>query len=392
MSNKDYYEILGVNRNASEQDIKKAYRRLARKYHPDLNKDDPKTAEEKFKEVNGAYQTLSDADKRAQYDQLGHDAYQQASQGGGGPGAGGFGGFGGFGQGGFGGFGGGGFEDIFDMFTGGRQRRNGPQQGADLRYNMDITLREAAKGVKRKFSITKNDTCTRCHGNGAEPGSSVDTCPDCHGTGQQRIVRNGPFGQMVNIVSCRRCEVLEKVLREPCRRCHLAAGVAEEMETIEINIPAGADSGVRMCVAGEGEPGTNGGPKGDLYVYIFVKNDPDFERDGDDLYCRKDISFVTAALGSTIKVNTLDGQVELKIPAGTQSETRFRIRGAGMPHLQSSRKGDLYVVVRVAVPRKLNKEEKEALVRFADISGENIKQYKGKESFLDKLIDKMKGN
>ena len=351
MSNKDYYEILGVDRNASEQDIKKAYRRLARKYHPDLNKDDPKTAEEKFKEVNEAYQTLSDADKRAQYDQLGHDAYQQASQGGGGPGAGGFGGFGGFGQGGFGGFGGGGFEDIFDMFTGGRQHRNGPQQGADLRYNMDITLREAAKGVKKKFSVTKNDTCPRCHGNGAEPGSSVDTCPDCHGS-----------------------------------------GVVRRNKTIEINIPAGADSGVRMRVAGEGEPGTNGGPKGDLYVYIFVKNDPDFERDGDDLYCRKDISFVTAALGSTIKVNTLDGQVELKIPAGTQSETRFRIRGAGMPHLQSSRKGDLYVVVRVAVPKKLNKEEKEALVRFADISGENIKQYKGKESFLDKLIDKMKGN
>ena len=391
MSNKDYYEILGVDRNASEQDIKKAYRRLARKYHPDLNKDDPKTAEEKFKEVNEAYQTLSDADKRAQYDQLGHDAYQQASQGGGGPGAGGFGGFGGFGQGGFGGFGGGGFEDIFDMFTGGRQRRNGPQQGADLRYNMDITLREAAKGVKKKFSVTKNDTCTRCHGNGAEPGSSVDTCPDCHGTGQQRIVRNGPFGQMVNIVSCRRCGGKGKIIKEPCHDCH-GSGVVRRNKTIEINIPAGADSGVRMRVAGEGEPGTNGGPKGDLYVYIFVKNDPDFECDGDDLYCRKDISFVTAALGSTIKVNTLDGQVELKIPAGTQSETRFRIRGAGMPHLQSSRKGDLYVVVRVAVPKKLNKEEKEALVRFADISGENIKQYKGKESFLDKLIDKMKGN
>ena len=256
---------------------------------------------------------------------------------------------------------------------------------------MDITLREAAKGVKKKFSITKNDTCTRCHGNGAEPGSSVDTCPDCHGTGQQRIVRNGPFGQMVNIVSCRRCGGKGKIIKEPCHDCH-GSGVVRRNKTIEINIPAGADSGVRMRVAGEGEPGTNGGPKGDLYVYIFVKNDPDFERDGDDLYCRKDISFVTAALGSIIKVNTLDGQVELKIPAGTQSETRFRIRGAGMPHLQSSRKGDLYVVVRVEVPKKLNKEEKEALVRFADISGENIKQYKGKESFLDKLIDKMKGN
>lgn len=390
MSNQDYYQILGVDRSASEAEIKRAYRKKARQYHPDLNKDDPKAAEEKFKDVNEAYQTLSDADKRAQYDQLGHDAYQQASKGGAGSGAGGFSGFGGFGQGGFGGFSGG-FEDIFDMFTGGgRQRRNGSQQGADLRYDMEITLREAAKGITKKFSVTKKDTCDHCHGNGAEPGSQVDTCPDCHGTGQQRVVRNSPFGQMVNVIPCQRCSGKGKIINNHCHACH-GSGIIRRNKTIEINIPAGADTGVRMRVAGEGEPGINGGPKGDLYVYIFVKDDSEFERDGDDLYRRVDISFATAALGSVIKVNTLEGQVELKIPAGTQNGTKFRIRGEGIPHIQSSRKGDLYVVTHVVVPKKLNKEEKEALVKFADVSGENIQQYKGKESFLDKLIDKLKG-
>lgn len=390
MSNQDYYKVLGVDKNATEQDIKKAYRKLARKYHPDLNKDDPKTAEEKFKEVNEAYQTLSDPDKRAQYDQLGHDAYEQASRGGGNPG-GGFGGFGGFGQGGgFGGFGG--FEDIFDMFGGGGGRqRTGPQQGADLRYNIEITLREAARGVKKKFTIYKKDTCDHCHGSGAEPGSSVETCPLCHGTGQQRMVRNGPFGQMMNIVTCSRCHGSGKIIKDPCRRCH-GEGSIKVNKTIEINIPAGADTGVRMRVAGEGEPGLYGGPKGDLFVYIYVKSDPEFEREGDDLYREAEISFPTAALGSSIKVKTLEGEVELKIPAGTQSGTQFRIRGEGMPHLQSSRKGDLYVVVKVMVPKKLNKEQKEALVKYADICGENIGQFKGKESFLDKLIDKLKGN
>jgi molecular chaperone DnaJ len=392
MSNQDYYKILGVDKNATEADIKKAYRRLARKYHPDLNKDDPKTAEEKFKEVNEAYQTLSDPDKRAQYDQLGHDAYQQASQGG--AGAGGFGGFGGFGNGGFGGFGNGGFggfEDIFDMFGGGGRRRQGPQPGADLRYNIEITLREAARGVKKKFTIYKKDTCDHCHGTGAEPGSDVETCPLCHGTGQQRVVRNSPFGQMVNVTVCSRCGGSGQIVKNPCKRCH-GTGAVKVNKTIEINIPAGADTGVRMRVAGEGEPGERGGPKGDLFVYIYVKGDPDFEREGDDLYRDVEISFPTAALGSSIHVKTLEGEVELKIPAGTQSGTRFRIRGEGMPVLQGSGKGDLYVVAKVAVPKKLSKEQKEALIQYADKSGENIGVYKGNESFLDKLIDKLKGN
>ena len=388
-SSKDYYDVLGVDKNASEDDIKRAYRKLARKYHPDLNKDNPKAAEEKFKEVNEAYHVLSDADKRAQYDQLGHDAFTQAASGGAGAG-----GFGGFGQGGFGGFGGqggfGGFDmgDIFDMFTGGSRRRsNGPEQGADLRYDMEITLREAATGVKKKFTVTKNDTCDHCHGSGAEPGSSVDTCPDCHGTGQQRVVRNGPFGQMVNIITCQRCQGTGKIIKNKCNKCH-GTGTIRKQKTIEVNVPAGADTGVRMRVSGEGEPGKRGGPKGDLYVYIYVKDDPDFERDGDDLYRTVDISFPTAALGSTIKVKTLDKEVELKVPAGTQSGTRFRIAGEGMPHLQSSHKGNLYVEVRVVVPKRLKEEQKEALLNYAHQMGENCAQYKGKSSWLDKIIDK----
>ena len=388
-SSKDYYDVLGVNKNATEDDIKRAYRKLARKYHPDLNKDNPKAAEEKFKEVNEAYHVLSDADKRAQYDQLGHDAFTQAASGGAGAG-----GFGGFGQGGFGGFGGqggfGGFDmgDIFDMFTGGSRRRsNGPEQGADLRYDMEITLREAATGVKKKFTVTKNDTCDHCHGSGAESGSSVETCPDCHGTGQQRVVRNGPFGQMVNIITCQHCQGTGKIIKNKCNKCH-GTGTVRKQKTIEVNVPAGADTGVRMRVSGEGEPGKRGGPKGDLYVYIYVKDDPDFERDGDDLYRTVDISFPTAALGSTIKVKTLDKEVELKVPAGTQSGTRFRIAGEGMPHLQSSHKGNLYVEVRVVVPKRLKEEQKEALLNYAHQMGENCAQYKGKSSWLDKIIDK----
>lgn len=386
---KDYYDILGVSKNATDDEIKKAYRRLARKYHPDLNKDNPKAAEEKFKEVNEAYHVLSDADKRAQYDQLGHDAFQQASRAGAGAG-----GFGGFGQGGFNGqgfdFGGFDMGDIFDMFTGGsRRRNNGPEQGADLRYDMTITLREAFTGVKKKFSVTKNDTCSHCHGSGAEPGSSVDTCPACHGTGQQRIVRNGPFGQMVNIVTCQQCGGTGKIIKNKCKECH-GSGTVRASKTIEVNIPAGADSGVRMRVAGEGEPGRRGGPKGDLYVYIYVEDDPDFEREGDDLYKTVNISYPVAALGSTIKVKTLDKEVELKVPAGTQTGTRFRISGEGMPHLQSSRKGNLYVEVHVTVPKRLNEDQKNALLHFANEMGEDCSQYKGKSSFLDKIIDKFK--
>lgn len=388
MAARDYYEVLGVEKNATEDQIKSAYRKLARKYHPDLNKDDP-TAADKFKEVNEAYQTLSDATKRSQYDQYGHDAYEQAQRGGGGAGygAGGFGGFGGFG----GGAEGFDMSDIFDMFTGGgRRSKTGPERGADLRYDMEITLREAFTGVKKSFSIRKDETCSKCHGTGAEPGSDVETCPHCHGSGRERVVRNTPFGQMVNETTCRNCGGRGKIIKQKCSSCR-GTGIQNKEKKLEINIPAGADTGVRMRIGGEGEPGKRGGPAGDLYVYIYVKDAPDFERDGDDLYCRADISFPTAALGNTIKVHTIDSEVELKIPAGTQSGTKFRIRGAGMPRLQRKEKGDLYVIVNVTVPRNLKGEEKEALLKYAACSGEDVTSYKGKgNSFLDKLIDKIK--
>lgn len=242
--------------------------------------------------------------------------------------------------------------------------------------------------MKKKFSIPKNETCDHCHGSGAEPGSQIDECPDCHGTGQQRIVRNGPFGQMVNVVTCRTCGGTGKIIKKKCSHCH-GSGTVRKTKTIEVNIPAGADTGVRMRVSGEGEPGKRGGAYGDLYVYIIVEGDPDFERDGDDLYKAINISFTTAALGSTIQVETLVKKVELKIPAGTQSGTRFRISGEGMPHLQSSRKGSLYVEVKVTVPKKLNEDQKEALLNYAHVCGEDVKQFKGKGSWLDKIIDKI---
>lgn len=384
MAAKDYYETLGVSKNASEDEIKKAYRKLARQYHPDLHKDDPAAAE-KFKEVNEAYQTLSDADKRAQYNQMGHSAYEQAQQGGGGPGAGGFGGFGGAG----------GFNfdmgDIFDMFTGGnRRQQNGPMRGADMRYDMEITLREAATGVKKSFRVRKDEACSHCHGSGAEPGTKVETCPHCQGTGQERVVQRTPFGQMMNVVTCRHCGGSGKIIQEKCHTCH-GSGLQKKEKTLEVNIPAGADSGVRMRIGGEGEPGTRGGPAGDLYVYIFVKEDPDFGREGDNLYRRADISFPTAALGNTIAIETLDEKVELQIPAGTQTGTKFRIKEKGMPHLRGGGRGDLYVIVNVTVPRNLKGEQKEALLKYADVSGEDISDYKGNgSSFLDKLVDKLK--
>ena len=385
MSERDYYEVLGVDRNATEDEIKKAYRRMARKYHPDLNKDNPKDAEEKFKEVNEAYQVLSDEGKRSQYDQVGHDAFQQAARGG--AGSAGAGGFGGFGQGGFGGFD---MGDIFDMFSGGgRRQQNGPEAGADLRYDMEITLREAASGVNKSFTVNKNETCSHCHGSGAEPGTSVETCPHCGGTGQERVVRNTPFGQMVNVTTCSYCGGKGKIIKEKCHECH-GSGIRKARKTLSVDMPKGVSTGIRVRVSGEGEPGKRGGPQGDLYVYIYVRDDPDFERDGDDLYRNAVISFPTAAMGSTVQIQTLEDTVELRIPPGTQGGTKFRMPGKGMPRLQRSGHGDLYVIVKVSVPAKLQQEQKETLLAYAKASGEDISQYKGKESFLDKIIDKLK--
>ena len=321
MSKKDYYELLGVSKDASEADIKKAFRKLAIKYHPDKNRDNPEEAEKKFKEINEAYSVLSDKDKRAQYDQFGPDAFQN-----GGAGAGGFGGFGGFGQGGFG--------DIFDSFFGGgrAQRQNGPERGADLRYDLDITFKQAVFGDETEIQIPKDDTCDHCHGNGAEPGSKVDTCPECHGTGQQRVVQNTPFGQMVNVRTCSHCGGTGKIIEKKCKKCH----------------------------------------GGDLYVYIFVRKDPNFVRRGNDIISQQTISFTQAALGATIRVETMDGRIDLKIPAGTQTGTLFRIKGKGVPVLGSKdRRGDHHVQVNIVVPKRLNSEQKRLLKEFGIAGGED---------------------
>lgn len=374
MSKKDYYEVLGVPKDASDAEIKKAFRKLAIKYHPDKNRDDPKAAEEKFKEVNEAYSVLSNKQKRAQYDQFGPDAFQNGA----GAGAGGFGGQGGFG--GFGGFGGqggfndfGGFGDIFDSFFGGqgsRQSANGPQRGADLRFDVNITFKQAAFGTDMEIEVPKEETCDHCHGTGAEPGSKVETCPVCHGTGQQRVVQNTPFGQMVNVQTCSNCGGTGKIIHDKCKKCH-GSGTVKVRKKLKIKIPAGVDDGARLRVSGEGEPGTRGGGHGDLYVYIFVRKDSHFIRQGNDILSKATVSFAQAALGATILVDTLDGKVELKIPAGTQTGTIFRIRGKGVPVLGSkTRRGDHHVQVTVTTPKSLNAKQRELLKEFAYAGGE----------------------
>lgn len=393
MSKKDYYEVLGVSKNASEADIKKAFRKLAIKYHPDKNRDNPKEAEEKFKEVNEAYSVLSDETKRAQYDQFGPEAFQN-----GGTGAA---GFGGFGQGGFGGFSQGGFSDfgdIFESFFGGGGRSgqaNGPQRGADLRYDIDISFKQAAFGAEMEIQVPKEDTCGRCRGNGAEPGSRVDTCPVCHGTGQQRVVQNTPFGQMVNVRTCSHCGGSGKIIEKKCNACH-GTGTVKVRKKLQIKIPAGVDDGARLRVAGEGEPGTHGGSHGDLYVYIFVRKDGQFTRRGNDVISKQSVSFTQAALGATIRVETLDGKIDLKIPAGTQTGTLFRIKGKGVPVLGSrDRRGDHHVQINIATPKRLSAKQKELLREFGresgedwllDDEGENKKKTK-KGRFWNKLIE-----
>ena len=391
MSKKDYYEVLGVPRDASEAEIKKAFRKLAIKYHPDKNRDNPKAAEEKFKEVNEAYSVLSDKNKRAQYDQFGPDAFQNGAAGAGGFGQGGFGGFGGFGQGGFSSGGFGGFGDIFDSFFGGQGSRqsNGPERGADLRFDVDITFKQAAFGTEMEIQVPKNETCEHCHGNGAEPGSKVDTCPVCHGTGQQRVVQNTPFGQMVNVRTCSHCGGTGKIIHEKCKKCH-GEGTVKVRKKLKIKIPAGVDDGARLRVAGEGEPGVRGGGHGDLYVYIFVRRDPQFTRQGNDVVSQQTITFAQAALGCTIRVDTIDGQVDLKVPAGTQSGTTFRIKGHGVPYLGSSgRRGDHHVQVNITTPKRMNAKQKELLKEFARAGGETWVGESKEEGFFEKVKKKV---
>jgi len=370
VSKKDYYEVLGVAKTASDDEIKKAFRKLARKYHPDVNRDNPSEAEEKFKEANEAYEVLSNAERRAQYDQFGHAAFE----GGGAPG---------------GGFGGaGGFSDIFDMFFGqsgfGGGRQSGPERGADLRYDLEITFEQAAFGMETEIQVPRTEDCGVCHGSGAAAGTQAETCSQCRGTGQQQVVQNTPFGRMVNVRPCDRCRGEGKIVKTPCKECH-GKGKVRARRKIKIKIPGGVDNGSRLRVAHEGEAGNRGGQPGDLYVYIFVKSHKLFTREGDDVICEVPITIVQAALGDEIEVPTLDGKVQLRIPEGTQTATVFRLKDKGVPHLRGSGRGDQHVKVKVITPKKLTDKQKELLLEFAKDGGEDTNPEQ--KSFFKKVKD-----
>ncbi|WP_202080698.1 molecular chaperone DnaJ [Caldalkalibacillus salinus] len=371
MSKKDYYDILGVSKDAGSDEIKKAYRKLARQYHPDVNK--AGDAEAKFKEVKEAYDVLSDDQKRANYDRFGTAEPNQ--------------GFGGAGGADFGDFG-----DIFDMFFGGGGRRNpnAPRQGNDLQYTMTIDFEEAVFGKETEIRIPKEEECDTCLGSGAKPGTKPETCQICHGTGQQEQVQNTPFGRVVNRRVCMSCEGKGKVVKAKCPTCH-GRGNVQTHKTIPIRIPEGVDNGMQVRVSGQGEPGVNGGPPGDLYIVIRVKEHPFFERNGQDIYCEMPVTFVQATLGDEIEVPTLTGRVKLKIPQGTETGTYFRIRGKGVPAVRGQAQGDQHVRVKIKTPKKLNDRQKELLKEFAEISGDQIPDEQS-ESFFDRMKKAFKGD
>lgn len=376
MSTKDFYETLGVARSAGDDEIKKAYRKLAMKYHPDRNPDN-KEAEEKFKEIQKAYDTLSDPQKKAAYDQYGHAAFEQGMGGG----AGGFGGFGG----GFGGAQGFDFSDIFSQMFGGAGGggRQPNYQGADLQVGVEITLEEAAQGIKKRINIPTYEECDVCHGSGAKPGTSTSTCSTCHGSGTVHI-RQAIFQVQQ---TCPTCHGTGKEIKDPCVKCR-GEGRTKTSKTVEVTIPAGIDDGQRIRLSGEGEPGQHGAPAGDLYVNVRVKEHKIFERNGLDLHCELPISFAVAALGGEVEVPTLDGRVKLNIPKETQHGRRMRVKGKGIKSLRSSATGDLYCHIVVETPVNLTDRQKELLEEFERIStGLDRSQTPRKKSFLDKLGD-----
>ncbi|MBO5651485.1 MAG: molecular chaperone DnaJ [Selenomonas sp.] len=379
---RDYYEVLGVDRNATDKELKKARNKMALKYHPDRNPDNPKEAEEKMKEVNEAYDVLKDPQKRAAYDQYGHAAFANGT--GAGAGGGGF----GFGDGGFGFGGPGGFDmgDIFESFFGGggrrRSSRSGPERGSDLRYDLEITFEEAAFGKEAELNVPRTEQCDHCHGTGAKPGTSPETCPDCNGTGTRQTVANTPFGRMVNQTTCGRCHGTGKIVKNPCPNCS-GTGRKKVTRKIKVNIPKGVDNGSRVRVSGGGEAGVRGGGNGDLYVYIFIRPHKIFQRDGYDVIVEVPISFVQAALGDKVQVPTIDGTVEVKVPAGTQSGKILRLRERGIPHLRGNGRGDEHVVIKVLTPQNLNQRQKELLKEFGEISGDKVNPEQ--KSFLDNL-------
>ena len=378
---RDYYEVLGVEKSASDAELKKAYRKLAKKYHPDVNPGDAE-AEAKFKEATEAYTILSDADKRRQYDQYGHAAFEQ------GGGAGGYGGgFGGFDFNGadmgdiFGDLFGGGFGDIFG---GGRSRRadNGPRKGANLRARVNITFEEAVFGCEKELEITLKDECTTCGGTGAKPGTSPVTCTKCNGSGQIVYTQRSMFGMVQNVSTCPECNGSGQMIKEKCPTCY-GTGYTSSRKKIQVTVPAGIDNGQSIRIREKGEPGTNGGPRGDLLVEVNVARHPIFQREDVNIFSTAPITYAQAALGGEIRINTVDGEVAYDIKAGTQTDTRIRLKGKGVPSLRNnSIRGDHYVTLVVQVPTNLNEEAKEALRRFDEACGNAPKGGKKKKKFF----------
>lgn len=371
---RDYYEVLGVEKGASDDEIKKAYRKMAKANHPDLHPDD-KACEARFKEINEAYEILSDPDKREKYDQYGHAAFDPAS-GFGGPGGPGFGGFGGFGDI-FSDIFGGGFGDIF----GGGQQRSGPRRGENLRARVQISFEEAAFGCNKEINVGRVEPCPDCKGNGCAPGTTPEVCPDCNGTGSVRTAQRTPFGMVQSTGPCKKCGGRGKIIHQPCPKCG-GRGAVRKNQKINIKIPAGIDDGQTISLRGQGNAGQDGGAPGDLLVTVMVKPHALFERDGNSVLLEMPVTFAQAALGAEIEVPTIDGKVKLTIPEGTQPGSVFRLRGKGIPYLQSKGgRGDQFVTVNVTVPRNMTAEQKEKLRQFASAMSEPVSESKSSGFF-----------
>ena len=372
---RDYYEVLGVSKGASEDEIKKAYKKLARKYHPDLNPDN-KEAEEKFKEVNEAYEILSDPNKKARYDQFGF-AGVDPNYGAGGAG-------GGF----DGGFDFGDLGDIFGSFFGGgfgggrRTNPNAPQRGESIRLSLAISFEEAAFGCEKEVSVDRMEQCGTCHGNGCAAGTTPEVCPDCHGTGQVQVRRQTPMGVFATSSPCGRCGGKGQIIHQPCPDCR-GSGAVRRRKTIQVSIPAGIDNGQTISVRGQGSAGKNGGPAGDLLVTITVRPHELFRREGTSVLCDAPITFAQAVLGAELEIPTIDGKVKYDLPEGTQSGTTFRLKGKGIPAINGRGRGDQYVTVYIETPRNLNREQKEALKKFAESVGDN--NYEERRKFFRKF-------
>ena len=376
---RDYYEVLGVSKSATDDELKKAFRKLAKQYHPDANPNDREGAEKKFKEINEAYEVLSDKQKRTMYDQFGHSGPNGYSND--------FSGFSGFeGFGGGAGFGGVEFDinDIFSSFFGGggtrKSNKNGPMRGRDIKTRVDITFEEAAFGTNKDVTINRDETCDTCKGSGCKPGTSTETCKVCNGAGQVRTVQNTILGSFTSVKTCDHCAGTGKVIANPCQSCK-GRGTVRKQRTIKVKIPEGIDNGQIISLRGEGEPGLRGGPAGDLYITVSVKSHSVFTRKGDSIFCNVHVSFAEAALGAIINVPTLQGNIEYDLAEGTQTGSIFTLKGKGVKGVNARNAGDLYFTVVVDVPKKLNKEQREILMDFAKASGEDFEVGKRRKFF-----------